>query len=146
MRLYFTDLKENNIMCMRLDKCVKTFINYVLLISLDGIYTITNSDCFLTKIINEDKAFEKTKIDKWNVLIDNSTQTLTCNMWNLPYEHKIINIHEETYMLREKSDLKFIIIRNMETEKIINYYFIFNGDIDNFTFKEDILTFLSEIK
>ena len=146
MKIYFTDLKENDIMYMPLNKCVKTFINYRLLFSLDGIYKIVKSDSFLTKLTNDDKSIEETTIDKWNVLIDNSTQKLTSNMWNLPYVHKILNIHEETYILREKSDLKFIILRNMETEKIIDYYFIFNGDIDNFSFKEDMLTFLSEIK
>lgn len=146
MRLYFKELKENKINDMSLDKCVMKMNNYMLLISLDGIYKTTKNSHCLTKINYIDKNVEEIKVGNWNVLVDNSQQMSTDGVLRIPYEYNVINIQEETYMLREKSELKFIIIRSLETKKIIDFYFNFNGDVDNFSFKEDILTFLSDIK
>ena len=100
----------------------------------------------LTKITYIDNNAEEVKIDKWRVFIDTSKQTLTNDNWRIPYEYKIAKVHEETYLLREKSELKFVILRNIETKNIMDFYFTFEGDIENFSFKEDILTFLSGIK
>jgi hypothetical protein len=100
----------------------------------------------LTKLTYIDNNAEEVKIDKWRVFIDKSKQTLTNDIWRIPYEYKIAKVHEETYVLREKSELKFIILRNTDTKSIMDFYFTFEGDIENFSFKEDILTFLSEIK
>jgi len=146
MRLYFKELKENKINDMPLDKCINTLNNYMILISLDGVYKTTKNAGYLTKINYIDANVEEIKIDNWNVLVDHSQQSICDNMWKIPYDYKVVNIQEETYVLREKSELKFIILRTLETKKIIDFYFNFNGNIDNFSFKEDILTFLSEIK
>ncbi|MEX0597705.1 MAG: hypothetical protein WD512_14530 [Candidatus Paceibacterota bacterium] len=146
MRLYFTELKENKLNDMPLDKCVTAFKNYMFLISLDGVYKTVKNNNSLSKMTYIDKSAEEIKIDKWNVLVDKSQQSLTDNMWRIPYDYKVVNVQEETYMLREKSDLKFIILRTIETKTIVDYYFSFNGDVDNFSFKEDIRTFLSDIK
>ena len=146
MRLYFIDLKENQIKQMSLEKCIKNVKEYSFLISLEGVYkTIKTSDSF-TKLTYIDNNAEEVKIGKWRVFIDKSKQTLTNDIWRIPYEYKIAKVHEETYVLREKSELKFIILRNTDTKSIMDFYFTFEGDIENFSFKEDILTFLSEIK
>ena len=146
MRLYFIDLKENQIKHMPLEKYIKNVKEYSFLISLEGVYkTIKTSDS-LTKLTYIDNNAEEVKIDKWRVFIDKSKQTLTNDIWRIPYEYKIAKVHEETYVLREKSELKFIILRNTDTKSIMDFYFTFEGDIENFSFKEDILTFLSEIK
>ena len=146
MRLYFIDLKENQIKQMPLEKYIKNVKEYSFLISLEGVYkTIKTSDS-LTKLTYIDNNAEEVKIDKWRVFIDKSKQTLTNDIWRIPYEYKIAKVHEETYVLREKSELKFIILRNTDTKSIMDFYFTFEGDIENFSFKEDILTFLSEIK
>jgi len=146
MRLYFIDLKENQIKQMPLEKYIKNVKEYSFFISLEGVYkTIKTSDS-LTKLTYIDNNAEEVKIDKWRVFIDKSKQTLTNDIWRIPYEYKIAKVHEETYVLREKSELKFIILRNTDTKSIMDFYFTFDGDIENFSFKEDILTFLSEIK
>ena len=146
MRLYFIDLKENQIKQMPLEKYIKNVKEYSFLISLEGVYkTIKTSDS-LTKLTYIDNNAEEVKIGKWRVFIDKSKQTLTNDIWRIPYEYKIAKVHEETYVLREKSELKFIILRNTDTKSIMDFYFTFEGDIENFSFKEDILTFLSEIK
>jgi hypothetical protein len=146
MRLYFIDLKENQIKQMPLEKCIKNVKEYSFLISLEGVYKSIKTSDSLTKLTYIDNNAEEVKIDKWRVFIDKSKQTLTNDVWRIPYEYKIAKVHEETYVLREKSELKFIILRNTDTKSIMDFYFTFEGDIENFSFKEDILTFLSEIK
>jgi hypothetical protein len=146
MRLYFIDLKENQIKQMPLEKYIKNVKEYSFLISLEGVYKSIKTSDSLTKLTYIDNNAEEVKIDKWRVFIDKSKQTLTNDVWRIPYEYKIAKVHEETYVLREKSELKFIILRNTDTKSIMDFYFTFEGDIENFSFKEDILTFLSEIK
>ena len=146
MRLYFVDLKENQIKQMPLSQCIKNIKDYTFLISLEGVYKTVKTSDSLTKITYIDNNAEEVKIDKWRVFIDTSKQTLTNDNWRIPYEYKIAKVHEETYVLREKSELKFVILRNIETKNIMDFYFTFEGDIENFSFKEDILTFLSGIK
>jgi hypothetical protein len=146
MRLYFVELKENQIKFMPLDKFIKKIKEYTFLISLEGVYKTVKTTDSLTKVTYIDSTAQEVIIDKWRVLVDNSRQTLTDNVWKIPYEYISVRVYEESYTLREKSNLKFIILRNKETDKIVDFYFVFDGDINNFSFKEDILTFLSEIK
>ena len=146
MRLYFVDIKENQISNMPLEQCIKTIKEYTFLISLDGIYKVVRTNDCLVKLTYIDKSAKEVKIDNWNVLIDYTEPHLKDNLWRLPYDSIPVKVYEETYILREKSNLKFIILRQQQTEKIIDFYFVFNGDIENFAFKEDILTFLSDIK
>ena len=146
MRLYFVELKENQIQNMPLDKCIKTIKEYIFLISLDGIYKTVRTADSLVKMTYIDKSAKEVKIDMWNVLIDNTEPDLKEDLCRLPYDSVTVKVYEETYILRDKSNLKFIILRQQQTEKIIDFYFVFEGDIENFAFKEDILTFLSDIK
>lgn len=146
MRLYFIELKENQIKSMPLDRCIKRIKEFTFLISLDGVYKTVKTSDSLVKLTYIDKSAKQTKINDWDVLIDNTAVDLKDNLWRLPYDCIPVKVYEETYLLRDKSDLKFVILRQQQTGNIIDFYFTFDGDIENFAFKEDILTFLSDIK
>lgn len=103
MRLYFVDLKENQIKQMPLAQCIKNIKDYTFLISLEGVYKTVKTSDSLTKITYIDNNAEEVKIDKWRVFIDTSKQTLTNDNWRIPYEYKIAKVHEETYLSRNQN-------------------------------------------
>jgi hypothetical protein len=147
MKIYFTDIKSEN-----LDKLNKLNNNYyieiseyLLIFSLDGIYKVNkNSNVFYKLKILDDIVIHNT-IDEWNILIDNSITEYEEELSQIPYNSYTKKFIQITYSIRKNALVKFVILKD-NNNKISDFYFLFNGDIGDFLFREEILTFLSIIK
>jgi hypothetical protein len=64
--------------------------------------------------------------------------------YKLPFVNQIIEMTTSTFILREKSSLKFIIEKN--GKEINDYYFVSPENSDNHSLKEDIGSFLEKLK
>ena len=62
----------------------------------------------------------------------------------LPYNYIIKKIKELHFLLHENATITFCV--QLSDNKITEYFFLTNEDIDNFSIKKDIVTFLSLLK
>lgn len=145
MKIYFTDIKSENLDKLNNNNYYIEISDYSLIFSLDGIYKVNkNSNVFYKLKILDDVIIHNT-IDEWNILIDNSTTEYEEELSQIPYNSYTKKFIQITYSIRKNALVKFVILKD-NNNKISDFYFLFNGDIGDFLFREEILTFLSIIK
>jgi hypothetical protein len=148
MRIYFKDITINDISTISFEPFIKKTYCYSLLFSQEGIFKLQANTNKIQKQKYFDSKIHDELIDELNILLVEKDIEYEDGVFQIPFEHKIKKITEEHYKLREKSKLTMVIIKD-DTSKIIDFYFLFDEDIDNIhnaLFKEDILTFFSDIK
>tara|TARA_B100000073_G_scaffold346730_1_gene358910 strand:+ start:343 stop:849 length:507 start_codon:yes stop_codon:yes gene_type:complete len=116
--------------------------NYIF--SDEGIYLRQNNK--ITKIEYEDSPV------KFNVLmlgdkvkkifIDNSKEILAEQVYQIPYNHSLINQEINMFSVNEKSDTKLVVIK--QNDEIVDLYFQLSEDFEHLFIKEDIFTLLLE--
>ena len=144
MKIYFTDIKSEH-----LDKLINNnyyieILEYSLIFSLDGIYKVNKNSNIFYKLKILDAIVIHNTIDEWNILIDNSTTEYEEELSQIPYNSYTKKFIQITYSIKKNALVKFVILKN--NKKISDFYFLYNGDIGDFLFREEILTFLSIIK
>lgn len=148
MKYYISNLKICDVKKMDiLNRCIKIVDIYLLIFSLDGIFEINqNSNTkSIKKIINNDAEIKTIKINETYLLLQDNSQQIYVDSFQIPYNHAHIKIRKETYSMRENTPLKFVIVKNDINEDIIDFYFYMdtNDSITNSFIHEDIITFLS---
>ena len=115
-------------------------------------YAYTDSGIFiyneksLQKIDFHDRpvAYIKNYSDKYDLILDDSFIKYG-NIYNsLPYNHKLEEVTETTYSLREKSPVNLVVEKN-NNQDLLNFYLESKENIENIPIKEDICTLLSMI-
>ena len=119
---------------------------YYSIFSLDGIFKLSPEKNILYKLYCNDSNIEYSNICGYDAIIDNSEITYSNISYQIPFNHISKRFVRETYLLREKSELKFIVLKDLDDDKVLDFYFVFDGCMKNVLFKEDMLTFLSKIK
>ena len=148
MRIYFKDILISEISTISFDKFIKQTYCYSLLFTQEGIFKLNANSNKLQKQKYFDSKVHDEIIDELNILLVEKDIEYEDGIFQIPFEHKIKKMKEEHYKLREKSKLTMVVIKD-DSNKIIDFYFLFNEVIDNIhnaLFKEDILTFFSDIK
>lgn len=138
MKYYIADIKVFDIEKMKLSSCIKKERNYTLIFSLSGIFRIDKNK--FQKLNHKHKQINHIKLNNLNILEDLSEITYS-DVSQMPTEHFSKKIKEETYTMREKALLKFIIVKN--NEEIIDFYFESEELISNPLIMEDLESFLS---
>jgi hypothetical protein len=146
MHLYFLKINEGQIDKIISECSIQIREVFYMIFSLDGIFKLSQDANVLYKMNCKDTRVEYSNICGFDVAIDKSEIDYTTISYQIPFKHIQKRVASETYLLRAKSDLKFIVMRDLDNNKILDYYFSFNGCINNALFKEDVLTFLSKIK
>jgi hypothetical protein len=145
MKIYFTDIKSQHLDKLNNNNYYIEISEYSLIFSLDGIYKVNkNSNVFYKLKILDDIVIHNT-IDEWNILIDNSITEYEEELSQIPYNSYTKKFIQITYSIRKNALVKFVILKD-NNNKISDFYFLFNGDVGDFLFREEILTFLSIIK
>jgi hypothetical protein len=145
MKIYFTDIKSHHLDKLNNNNYYIEISEYSLIFSLDGIYKVNkNSNVFYKLKILDDIVIHNT-IDEWNILIDNSITEYEEELSQIPYNSYTKKFIQITYSIRKNALVKFVILKD-NNNKISDFYFLFNGDVGDFLFREEILTFLSIIK
>ena len=97
-------------------------------------------ECIFSKLKTLYRKLEHNNIiEEVKSVINKITESDLLNCYN--YTKKFIQI---TYSIKKNALVKFVILKN--NKKISDFYFLYNGDIGDFLFREEILTFLSIIK
>lgn len=143
MKYYISNLKAIDIEKINiLNDCIKKEEVYLLIFSLQGIFKINTNTNIIKKIINNDSEIKLININNYELLEDNSKH-IYVDFFQIPSQHFTKKIRQETYLLRENAQLKFIIIKDDMNDNIIDFYFYTNDCINNSFVIQDITSFLS---
>lgn len=107
----------------------------------EGLYKYVKNNLFKYKL---DLTIEDTPEKYGDIMVRNMSWKKYSEEWNIPLSHDIVKIKKVKYKVHEKSSTAFI-IEYMENE-IHDYYFESVENIDNYSLKEDINSFLSMLK
>ena len=110
------------------------------ILSNEGFYKYFKGDLWKFKI-----KFNDNPIIKNDILISSNFHWNKNNKsYNIPILHEIVDVEIIKYKLHPKSSTVFII--EQLNDKINDYYFISNKNIDDYSLKEDINSFLLILK
>ena len=141
MKIYFPTLKLNNINPLLLEKFLFKKTNESYIYSEQGIIQIQGDKLFILNIIDEH--IQTMKLDKFDIITDNSKFVIDCECVQVyPYHVEEI-IHKYIYKLRKDTIIDLIIEKKNDT--IIDFYFYLKDNKQFINIKEDILTFLFEL-
>lgn len=146
MRFYFQKLNSEHIDNIISECSIQVRDVFYLIFSLDGIYKLSPSTNVLYKMNCIDHEIEYSNICGFDAVVDKSEIEYSAVSFQIPFKHIQKRVASETYLLRDKADIKFIVLRDLDNNKVLDFYFSFNGCTNNVLFKEDMLTFLSKIK
>ena len=141
MKIYFPTIKLNNINPLLLEKFLFKKTNESYIYSEQGIIQIQGDKLFILNIIDEH--IQTMKLDKFDIITDNSKFVIDCECVQVyPYHVEEI-IHKYIYKLRKDTIIDLIIEKKNDT--IIDFYFYLKDNKQFINIKEDILTFLFEL-
>ena len=141
MKIYFPTIKLNNINPLLLEKFLFKKTNESYIYSEQGIIQIQGEKLFILNVIDEH--IQTMKLDKFDIITDNSKFVIDCECVQVyPYHVEEI-IHKYIYKLRKDTIIDLIIEKKNDT--IIDFYFYLKDNKQFINIKEDILTFLFEL-
>jgi len=141
MKIYFPTLKLNNINPLLLEKFLFKKTNESYIYSEQGIIQIQGEKLFILNVIDEQ--IQTMKLDKFDIITDNSKFVIDCECVQVyPYHVEEI-IHKYIYKLRKDTIIDLIIEK--KNDSIIDFYFYLKDNKQFINIKEDILTFLFEL-
>jgi len=142
MKLYFPTIKLNTVNPVLIEKYFFNKINETYIFSEEGIIQIKGDKLFKLNIF-EQQIRKEVKLDKFDIITDNSKFVIDCECLQVyPYHIEEI-IHKYIYKLRKDTIIDLIIEK--KNDIIIDFYFYLKDDKHFMNIKEDILTFLFEL-
>lgn len=150
MRIYLEHFNYQNINFNNLNKCNKEERNQIEIYSDEGIYLIENDRLYKLKLMDGNIERSENYINNINLLID---KTIIKKQQNIVSHVSMNNIKRELklyyYKLREKSPLRLVL--TYENGLLVDMYFMLfetyaaysAADMDNFSIKEDMNSFLN---
>lgn len=145
MKIYVDNLDMRDFKKIKiLDSCIKKTADFFLLYTQDGIFRIDSGTNNMQKMNFIDKHCERFQIKEWKCIVDHSNTEYISEIYQIPIVYSTEKIIEETYTLRDKSPLKFVVLK-YDNLLLRDFYFICHEDIKNELIQEDFLSFLSDI-
>ena len=142
MKIYIPDVAVSRLKEERIAEYYKKSRSTSLIISTDGISKIKDSE--ISRLRIRDVHVTETSIGKFKVLLDNSKWEFDESWFQIPTEHINETTIKKEYILRKGALVSLIVEeRNMEN---VDFYFSTNEDIEMMGIRDDILTFLSQLK
>ncbi len=141
MKIYIPSIKLTTINEVLIEKFLVKKNNEAYIFSEEGIIQIQGEKLFKLNIIDQD--IQTVKLDKFDIITDNSKFVIDCECLQVyPYHIEEI-IHKYIYKLRKDTIIDLIIEKKNDT--IIDFYFYLKDDKHFININEDILTFLFEL-
>ena len=76
------------------------------------------------------------------IFIDKSNENISEQVYQIPFNHHLLNREINIFSVHEKSDVKLIVIK--QNNEIVDLYFELSEDFEHLFIKEDIFTLLLE--
>ena len=143
-RVHINKLNTQHKILEKLHKYYYKEKTYSLFFSEKGIFTLENGEIYKINITDNPVNKRDKYFKDYNLWTDSSKIQKKNNIQQLPFHYLTKKIKEMHYRLHENATMTFCI--ELSDNKISNYYFLTNEDIDNFSIKKDIVTFLSLLK
>ena len=142
MKIYIPEVAVSRLKEERITEYYKKSRSTSLIISTDGILKIKDSE--ISRLRIRDVHVTETSIGMFKVLLDNSKWEFDESWFQIPTEHINETTIKKEYILRKGALVSLIVEeRNMEN---VDFYFSTNEDIEMMGIRDDILTFLSQLK
>ena len=142
MRIYVPEIPVSRLDEKKIAEQYNTSCSVSLIISANGILRVKDDEISRLKI--RDTNVTETSIGKFHVILDDSKWEFDELWFQIPTEH----IHETTikreYVLRKGAQVSLII--EERNQKNVDFYFSTDQDIEMLGIRDDILTFLSQLK
>ena len=141
MKIFLPTINILNVDSELLEKYFFRKINEQYIYSEEGIIQIINSKLFKLNIVDE--ITSTVKLDKFDIIIDNSKFVIDSECFQIHPYHIDEFITKYIYKLRKNSIIDLVIEKNNDI--IINFYFYLKDNTHIINIKEDILTFLFQL-
>ena len=141
MKIFLPTINILNVDSELLEKYFFRKINEQYIYSEEGIIQIINSKLFKLNIVDE--ITSTVKLDKFDIIIDNSKFVIDSECFQIHPYHIDEFITKYIYKLRKNSIIDLVIEKNNDI--IINFYFYLKDNTHLINIKEDILTFLFQL-
>ena len=82
--------------------------------------------------------------EDFDLWVDSSNTVKEKSVQQLPFDYYVSKVKEQHFRLHENATMTFCI--ELSNNKIHNYYFLTDENIENYSIKKDIVTFLSVLK
>ena len=140
-KIHINKLNTNHSILERLHKYYYKENKYTLFFSENGIFSLEKKALYKWEFVDGDIIKRDNYFKHYNLCVD--TTKISKKQYNhqLPYEYYTKKIKELHFRLHENATMTFCI--ELSNNEITDYYFLTNEDIDNFSIKKDIITFLS---
>lgn len=145
MKIYVDNLDMRDLKKMKiLDGCIKKKSEFFLIHTQEGIFRIDSGTNDMQRMNFIDKHCERIQIKQWECIVDYSNTEYISEIYQIPIVYSVDKIIEETYILRDKSPVKCVVLK-YDNLLLRDFYFVCHEDIKNELIQEDFLSFLSEI-
>ncbi len=142
MRIYIPEVAVSRLEEKRIVEHYSKSRSTSLVISANGIFRVKDDEISRLKI--QDVHVTETSIGKFRALIDNSKWEVDEPWFQIATEHTHETTIKKEYIFREGARVNLIV--EERNGKNVDFYFSTNEDIDMLGIREDILTFLSQLK
>jgi len=139
MRYYLKENKNKNIK-QKLIEYKNEILKEKWILTYEGLFKNINDDLFKFKIKFNNHSNKQNE----SLILSNFDWMKFNKSYNIPIIHKIIDVDIIKYKLHRKSSTIFVI--ELVNNEINDYYFLSNKNIDDYSFNEDINSFLSILK
>ncbi len=143
-KVHINTLYTNHKILEKLNKYYYKEKKYTYLYSENGIYCMEKDEIY--KLNTTDTEIEKKNgyYEDFDLWIDSSKIIKEKDIQQIPYDYYLHKVKELHFRLHENATMTFCI--ELSDNKISNYYFLTDENIDNYSIKKDIVTFLSVLK
>ena len=142
MRIYIPEVAVARLEEKRIEEYYNKSRTTRLIISTDGILKVKDNDISSLRI--RDIRVTETIVGKFKVLLDNSKWEFDESWFQIPTEHTHETTIKKEYILRKGAPVSLIV--EERDRKNVDFYFSTDEDIDMMGIRDDILTFLSQLK
>ena len=145
MKIYFKNININENILKKLENYKKHIYTNNYIYSNEGIFQIKNNK--IIKIKPNDKTLIYDNFEDYEIVIDNSYFQTHHEVYQLPYEHLNLIQTKYIYKLRDNAPISLEVIKNSKHNIEYFYFKIYNeaciSILQNYSYKEDIISFLS---
>jgi hypothetical protein len=142
MRIYIPEVAVARLEEKRIEEYYNKSRTTRLIISTDGILKVKDNE--ISRLRIRDIRVTETIVGKFKVLLDNSKWEFDESWFQIPTEHTHETTIKKEYILR-KGALVSLVVEERD-RKNVDFYFSTDKDIEMMGIREDILTFLSQLK
>ena len=142
MRIYIPEVAVARLEEKRIEEYYNKSRTTRLIISTDGILKVKDND--ISRLRIRDIRVTETIVGNFKVLLDDSKWEFDESWFQIPTEHTHETTIKKEYIIRKGAPVSLIV--EERDRKNVDFYFSTDEDIDMMGIRDDILTFLSQLK